>query len=175
MKWYDLVTDGYTRISEVLERALNGLTIDDLRWQPRTDSNSIGWLTWHLTRIQDDHIAALMGEEQLWTKEGWYTKFNRPADPKDRGFGHTPEQVAAFESPDTEILLSYHRAVSERSKSFFLTIPEDELDRELNEPQYQPLPTVGVRIISVLSDNLQHAGQVAYIRGLIQGMGWQKF
>ena len=96
MKWYDLVTDGYTRISEVLERALNGLNTNDLRWQPRTDSNSIGWLTWHLTRIQDDHISSLMGEEQLWIKEGWHVKFNRLADPKDHGFGNTAEQVAAF-------------------------------------------------------------------------------
>ena len=175
MEWNDLLTDGYGRVLEVLERALKGLTQDDLNWQPRPDSNSIGWLTWHLTRLQDDHIASLMGEEQLWTKDGWYMRFNRPPDPKDLGFGHTPEQVAAFKSPDIETLLSYHRAVLERSKRYFLTLSNSDLDRELDEPWYQPIPTVGVRLISVLGDGLQHTGQVAYVRGLRQGKGWQKY
>ena len=171
MDWKVLLTDGYGRILGGLERALKGLTEDDLNWQPRADANSIGWLTWHLTRVQDDHIASLMGEEQLWTKDGWYAKFNRPPDPKDRGFGHTPEQVAAFKSPNVETLLDYHRAVLERSKRYFLTLSDADLDRELDEPRYQPLPTVGVRLISILGDNLQHAGQVAYVRGLRQGKG----
>ncbi len=175
MDWKVLLTDGYERILGVLERALKGLTQDDLKWQPSTDANSIGWLIWHLTRVQDDHIASLMGEEQLWTKDGWHAKFNHPADLKDIGFGHTPEQVATFKSPDVDTLLSYNRAVVERSKRYFLTLSDSDLDRELDEPQHQPLPTVGVRLISVLADNLQHAGQAAYVRGLRQGKGWQKY
>ena len=174
MDWKELLTDGYSRVSQVLERSLKGLTRDDLKWQPKPDSNSIGWLAWHLTRVQDDHIASLMGEEQLWIKDGWHAKFNRPPDPKDRGFGNTPEQVAAFES-DVQTLLDYHMAVSERSKRYFLTLSDSDLDRELDEPQYQPLPKVGVRLISVLADNLQHAGQAAYVRGQLQGMGWQRY
>ncbi|MFC1952170.1 DinB family protein [Chloroflexota bacterium] len=174
MDWRELLTDGYERIEKVLERSLKGLTRDDLKWQPKPDCNSIGWLAWHLTRVQDDHIASLMGEEQLWIKNGWHAKFNRPSNPKDRGFGNTPEQVAAFTS-DAQTLLDYHRVVSERSKRYFLTLSDADLNRELNEPQYQPLPTVGVRLISVLADNLQHAGQAAYVRGQLQGLGWQKY
>ena len=174
MDWRSLLTDGYGRITEIIERTLKDLTPEDLKWQPRPDSNSIGWLVWHLTRVQDDHIADLMGEEQLYVKDNWAAKFNRPSDPKDRGFGHTPEQVAVFAS-DAETLIAYHKAVVERSKKFFTTLSDEDLDRELDEPQWNPLPTVGVRLISVLSDNLQHAGQTSYIRGQLQGMGWQKF
>lgn len=174
MDWRSMLTDGYGRITEIVERAVKGLTPDDLKWQPRPESNSIGWLVWHLTRVQDDHIASLMGEEQLWMKDGWHTKFNRPADSKDRGFGHTPEQVAALQT-DAETLLAYHRAVAVRSKNFFSTLSDSDLDRELDEPRYQPLPTVGVRLISILSDNLQHAGQAAFVRGQLQGRGWQQF
>jgi len=175
VEWHDMITDGYGRIMEILERALNGLTQEDLNWQPKPDCNSIGWLAWHLTRVQDDHISDLMGEEQLWIKDGWHEKFGRPAEKKDIGFGHTPEDVAAFRSPDAETLLGYHRAVMERSQGFFPTLSKTDLDRELNEPWFQPLPTVGVRLISVLGDNLEHAGQVAYVRGLRQGKGWQPF
>lgn len=175
MEWNELLADGYGRVLEVLESVLRGLTEDDLNWQPRHDCNSIGWLAWHLTRVQDDHIASLMGEEQLWTGDGWYARFDRRPDPKDIGFGHSPEQVAEFKSPDVDTLLDYHRAVLERSKRYFPTLSGAELDRELDEPWYQPLPTVGVRLISVLADSLQHAGQMAYVRGLRQGKGWQKY
>jgi hypothetical protein len=175
MEWHDMMVDGYGRIIEILERVFDGLTEEDLNWQPKPDCNSISWLAWHLTRVQDDHIASLMGEEQMWIKDGWHTKFNRPADPKDIGFGHTPEDVAAFKTPGTETQLAYHRAVMERSQGFFTTLSKTDLDKELNEPWFQPLPTVGVRIISVLGDSLEHAGQAAYVRGLRQGKGWQPF
>jgi len=175
MEWSDLLIDGYERILGSLERTLKELTEDDLNWQPRPDCNSIGWLIWHLTRLQDDHVAALMKEEQLWTRDGWHARFNRPPDSKDRGFGDSQEQVAAFRSPDVETMLSYHRAVLERSKGYFLTLSNADLARELDETWYKPVPTVGVRLISVLADSLQHAGQAAYVRGLRQGKGWQRY
>ena len=175
MEWHDLLTDSYGRVLEILESVLNGLTEDDLNWQPRHDCNSIGWLTWHLTRQQDAQISALMGEEQLWIKDGWHSKFNRPADPEDSGFGHTKEEVAAFKSPGVQTLLDYQHAALERSKEYFLALTKNDLDRELEEPWFQPLPTVGVRLISIMNDAVLHAGQAAYVRGLLEGKGWQKY
>ena len=175
MEWQDLLADGYGRIPEFMESALSGLNQEDLNWQPRQDCNNIGWLCWHLTRQQDAQIAALMGEEQLWVNDGWHARFSRDADASDSGFGQTPEQVAAFQSPDAQTLLDYQRAVVERSKRYFQTLSKADLDRELNEPWFQPLPTVGVRLVSILEDSMLHAGQAAYIRGLRQGKGWQKY
>ncbi len=172
MKWQELLIDGYGRVLEVLERALDGLSQEDLTRQPHPDSNSIGWLVWHLTRVQDDHISDLMGEEQLWIRGRWHLKFNRAADPKDIGFGHSSEDVAAFKPPDAKTLLEYFRAVLERTRRYIATLSLDDLDRRLDEPWFQPLPTVGVRLISVLDDNLEHVGQVAYLRGLFKGKGW---
>lgn len=175
MEWQDLLADGYGRVLEYMESILKGLTQDDLKWQPRNDCNSIGWISWHLTRQQDAQIASLMAEEQLWIKDKWHSKFNRAPDPDDNGFGHTTEQVSAFESPDTQTLLNYQCAVLERSKRYFYTLSKTDLERELDEPWFQPLPTVGVRLVSILEDSLLHAGQAAYVRGLRQGKGWQKY
>ena len=174
MEWQDLLTDGYGRVLEFMERMLRGLTQDELNWQPRDDCNSIGWISWHLTRQQDAQIASLLGEEQLWTRDGWHARFKRAPDPDDSGFGHTPQQVAEFESPDVQTLVDYQRAVLERSQRYFHTLSKADLDRELDEP-FQPLPTVGVRLISIMEDSILHAGQAAYIRGLHQGKGWQKY
>ena len=175
MDWDDLLADGYGRMLGFMENVLTGLTEDDLNWQSRHDCNSIGWLTWHLTRQQDTQMASLMGEEQLWIKDGWYSKFHRPPDPNDIGFGHTPEQVSTFKSPDVQTLLDYHRAVLARSKRYFFSLSKTDLERQLDEPWFQPLPTVGVRLVSILEDGLLHAGQAAYVRGLRQGKGWQKY
>ncbi len=192
MEWHQLITDGYRRVLEILEKVLDGLTQDDLNKQPHPDCNSIGWLAWHLTREQDYNIAHLMGEEQLWIRDGWHAKFNRAPKPLDTGFGkfgHSPEDVAAFRSPKVETLLEYYRAVLERSEHYISTLSVADLDRELNQPAwswerqrqvtgvgmekwYQPVPTVGMRLVSILSECLQHAGQVAYVRGLLKGKGW---
>ncbi|MFC1909392.1 DinB family protein [Chloroflexota bacterium] len=175
MEWHDLLLDGYGRVQELLKHVLDGLTQNDLDWQPRNDCNGIGWLAWHLTRQHDAQIAALIGEEQLWIKNKWYDKLNRSADPGDLGFGHTPEQVAAFMSPDAKTLLDYHSDVLGRSKRYILSLSENDLDKELDEPWFKPLPTVGVRLISIMDDAVIHAGQAAYVRGLRQGKGWQKY
>jgi hypothetical protein len=175
MKWKDLLIDGYSRIPEFLENVLKGLDQDELDWRPRHDCNSIGWLIWHLTRQQDAQIVSLMGGEQLWITGEWHGKFNRQPDPKDIGFGQSPEQVSEFKSPEARILLGYNRAVVERSKQYISDLSETDLNRELNEPWFQPLPTVGVRLVSILDDSVLHAGQAAYVRGLLQGKGWQKY
>jgi hypothetical protein len=175
MEWHDLLTDAYNRLPEFLEHVLRGLSREDLNWQPHENCNSIGWLVWHLVRQQDAQIAALMDEEQLWIKDSWHSKFERTADPEDTGFGHTTKQVAAFRSPDPKTMLDYLKVVVERSKQFFLSLSKEDLDRELDEPWFQPLPTVGVRLISILDDAILHAGQAAYVRGLLQGKGWQKY
>lgn len=175
MEAKDIVLDGLDRIRRVLQRALEGLTLDEVHRQPAPDSNSIAWLAWHLTRVQDVSLSGLCGQEQLWISQGWHAQFGMTPDPELDGFGHTPEQVAALRTPTVQTLLDYHASVYERSRAYVAGLAPADFNRALDEPQYQPLPTVGVRLVSVLSDNLQHAGQVAYLRGFFQGKGWQSF
>lgn len=169
MNWHMMIVNIFDNLSMVIGRTLEGLTHEELNQQPAPDCNSIGWLVWHILRGQDLGIAELMGEEQLWIKDGWHAKFDRPPEPMDFGLGHTPEDLAAFRSPDVRILLDYYQAVSEQTKNYLTNLPESELDRKLDHPVF---PTVGARIIAMLSDNFQHAGQAGYVRGLIQGKGW---
>jgi len=172
MEAKDIVLDALERVRGLLHRTLDGLTLEESHRQPRSDANSIAWLAWHLTRVQDTSVSGLMAQEPVWISQGWYAKFDMEADADNDGFGHTPEQVAAFRAPSIEVLLGYHDDVAERSKGYVLGLAAADFDRTLNQPQWQPLPTVGVRLVSVLSDNLQHAGQAAYLRGLFQGKGW---
>lgn len=172
MDWRDMIVDGFGRVLEVLEPALQGLTQADLDRQPNKDCNSMGWIVWHLTRGQDSQIADLAGAKQLWIRSKWHARFGRAADPEDTGFGDSSEEVAAFKSPSTEVLLDYYRAVLEDTRRYLLALSPTDLGRQLNEPWYQPPPTVGVRIVSIMADCLEHAGEAAYLRGLLKGKGW---
>jgi hypothetical protein len=154
-----------------MEEVLAGLRIGDLDRQPHPDCNSLGWTAWHLTRVQDGQMADLMGDAPLWTRDGWHKKFNRPPDPDDSGFGHTPEEVRAFRSPSAKVQLDYLRVVVDRTKRYLASLAPTDLDRELDEAWSQPPPTVGVRIVSILADCHQHAGEASYIRGLLQAKG----
>ena len=172
MNYKEILIAGFDRITGTMERTLNGLTVEDLNWQPKPDSNSIGWLTWHLTRWQDVQVSSSLGKEQVWIRERWYAKFGRPADAKDHGAGHTPEDLAKFKSPDAATLLGYNRAVLAQVKDYLNAVSSRSLDKVVKGFPFQPPPTVGMSLIGLWSDGMQHAGQAAYVRGLRQGIGW---
>ena len=172
MKSQHFIINIYDKMSQELERDLTGLSLEDINWQPSADTNSMGWLTWHLDRCQDRTIADLRGEKQLWISDQWHVKFNRPADPQDFGLNATPEELISFKSPDVNILLEYHQAVYDTAKEYISNLTETDLDRETGNPRW---PTVWASIQKVINDNYQHIGQIAYLRGLLKGMGWKKY
>jgi len=168
----DVIIEGLGRIPQLLQRSLEGLTAEQLRFRPAENCNTIAWLAWHLTRVQDHHLSGLAGLDQAWIADGWHAKFGKPADPNDTGQRYTAEQVAAVRPDGPQLLLDYNQAVYKRSVAYAEGLTQKDLDRELDEPQWNPLPTVGVRLVSVLSDNIQHAGQISYLRGLIENRRW---
>jgi hypothetical protein len=168
MEWRELIVDGFERLPPLMAEVLAGVGQADLDWQPAPGCNTLGWTAWHLTRVQDGQIADLAGAEQLWTTGGWHRRFDRPPDPDDSGYGHTPEQVRAFRSPSARIQLAYLRATVRQTLRYLASLTPAELDRKLDEPWSRPRPTVGVRILSILADCHQHAGEASYIRGLLK-------
>lgn len=168
----ELIIDALGRVQRILHRSLEGLGADVINRQPAPHANSMAWLAWHLTRVQDDHVSDIGGVPQVWLSGDWPVRFGRRAEPKEVGQGDAPEQVAALRVDGPGLLLAYHDAVYAQSRAVIAQLTPADLERELNEPQYTPLPTVGVRLVSVVSDNTQHAGQVAYLRGYFQGLGW---
>ena len=165
----DLLTDAFGRIRGVVHDVTRGLTEDQLAFRPAGQANSIAWLVWHLTRIQDDHLAHLAGTEQVWAADGWDGRFALPYRPGDTGYGHSSEQVAACRAPG-ELLTGYHDAVFRHTVSYVTGLTGGDLDRVVDKA-WDPPVTLGVRLVSVVSDDLQHAGQAAYLRGLIN-QGW---
>jgi uncharacterized damage-inducible protein DinB len=160
-----LLTDAFGRALETALAAVEGLDDDALLARPAPEANSIAWLVWHLTRIQDDHVAEVAGREQVWTSEGYAARFGLPFDDAATGYGFTADDVAAVRT-NADLLADYLRAVHARTIDFLQGVTEDDLDRVVDR-RWDPPVTLGVRLVSVISDDLQHAGQAAYLRGLL--------
>jgi hypothetical protein len=165
----ELLTDGFGRVSQNVHRTLDGLAPEALTARLDPAANSIAWLVWHLTRNQDDHLADAFGGEQLWTSQGWADRFALPFDVSATGYGQSSDEVAAVRS-SAELLLGYLDAVTAQSLSYLKSVTDDDLDR-IVDTNWDPPVTLGVRLISVLSDGLQHAGQAAFTRGIIARLG----
>ncbi|MCH7594887.1 MAG: DUF664 domain-containing protein [Chloroflexi bacterium] len=170
MEGNEILIDAYTRIQELVHRSADGLTQEQLAYRPEEGSNSIAWLIWHLTRIQDGHLAAATGQDEAWVTEGWADRFGMPSDTSVNGQGDGPAEVAALRPDGPEVLLGYHDAVVDRTRAYLQKVDGAELERIIDR-SYDPPVSVGVRLVSVISDNTQHAGQARYLRGMIERQG----
>ncbi|SCF34113.1 Protein of unknown function [Micromonospora purpureochromogenes] len=163
----DLLTEIYDRLPDLVRAAVDGLSPAELRRAPTAGGNPVGWLVWHLTRIQDHHVADLLGAEQVWTTGAWAARFGLDPDPNDTGYGHTPQRVASVRPESSRTLVDYHDAVAGRTRTFLAGLRPADLDRVVDEA-WDPPVTLGVRLVSVADDGLQHAGQAGYVRGLLR-------
>jgi hypothetical protein len=134
-----LLVDAYGRIPGIVTAAVDGLSHDELLGAPAEGANPIGWLAWHIARVEDHQTSPLFGLEQLWVLEDVGPRFGLASDPSNLGYGHGPAEVAAVRAESTDALLGYLDAVSGRLTG----------------------------LVSVLADCLEHAGQAAYLRGLL--------
>jgi hypothetical protein len=162
-----LITDAFGRIRETVTDTLYGLTAEQLTYRADADANPIAWLIWHLTRVQDDHVAAAFGVPQVWSDGGWAARLGLPGS-SDTGYGHNTIQVAAVSEAcaASALLADYHEAVYEQTIKLVSGITDADLDRVV-DTSWRPPVTLGVRLVSVLNDDAQHAGQAAFVRGIV--------
>jgi uncharacterized damage-inducible protein DinB len=162
----DLLLDAFGRVREVVHATIDGLDPEELATRPDPRANSIAWLVWHLTRIQDDHVARAAGWSQVYTAQGFTARFQLPFNDADTGYGHSPDDVAAVRPKSADLLIGYHDAVHEQTARYVSGLGPEDLARIVDR-SWNPPVTLGIRLISVISDDLQHAGQAAYVRGLL--------
>ncbi|MEU8469709.1 DUF664 domain-containing protein [Streptomyces sp. NPDC029006] len=163
----DILIDGYGRIQEEVHAVLDGLGPDGLHHRPAPDANTIAWLVWHLTRVQDDHVADAFGLDQVWLSQDWEKRFGLGLPRHDTGYGHSPAEVAKVRVESAGLLTGYYDAVHGQTLDALRSVAAKDLERVVDE-RWDPPVTLGTRLVSVLSDDLQHVGQAAYLRGLLQ-------
>jgi hypothetical protein len=161
-----LLLELYGRIPPLARHAVDGVDLKRLTESPSPSTNHIAWLVWHLTRVEDHHIAELLEADQLWVSGDWAQRFGLDPDPSNTGYGHSAEEVAAVQPTGPEVLLEYLDAVDKRTRAMLEGLTAADLDRVVDR-RWDPPVTLGVRLVSIADDGLQHAGQAAYLRGLL--------
>jgi uncharacterized damage-inducible protein DinB len=161
----ELLVESFGRVPDIVRRAVTGLSEDQLATRPAAGANTLAWLAWHIARGQDAQVADLAGTEQLWTADGWYDRFGLPFPPSALGYGMSHEDVGRVRA-SADLLLDYLGAVHERSVAYVSGLSESDLD-EVVDDAWDPPVTRGVRLVSILDDGVQHAGQAGSVRGLL--------
>lgn len=162
----DVLLDGFSRIQETVHSVLDGADETTLTARLDPEANTIGWLVWHLSRVQDDHVAAVAGTEQVWTRDGWYARFGLPFEASAHGYGHTSEDVAAVRGITATSYGEYLDAVLAATNDYVRGLTDTELARVVDD-SWDPPVTLAARLVSVINDDTQHAGQAAFIRGVL--------
>jgi hypothetical protein len=163
----DLLIDAFDRIAQTVRRTTEGLEAAELSGRVDPDANTIAWLIWHLTRVQDDHVAEVAGRRQVWLDNGWAQRFGLTLDAYDTGYGHSTQDVGRLDGASAEDLIGYHDDVHARTVDYLRTIGDDDL-ASIVDDNWDPPVTLAVRLVSVISDDLQHVGQAAFVRGVLQ-------
>ena len=162
-----LLVEAFGRIPPLIAQTVEGLDRAQLGFRSGATGNSIAWLVWHLTRVQDDHVADAMGVEQVWTASDWRSKFGLPFEADATGYGFSATDVGRVDVGSPALLTGYLDEVSRRSVDYVAGLTGADLDRVVDE-NWDPPVTLGIRLVSVVSDDLQHAGQAAFVRGLLE-------
>ena len=184
MEIAELIRDGLAGTKRVFDRTLDGLTPAELKWQPRTDANSIGLILFHAIRAEDTTIHRLQGKSELWEAEKWHQKFHKAI--ADGGAHYTAEQVAVFDVPELKELLAYADAVRKNTLDYLATLKPEDFDRKISlppppvpmaSPAGRPAPprppfnpVVGSMLLHLVTHLSEHAGEISYLRGLQRGM-----
>jgi uncharacterized damage-inducible protein DinB len=161
-----LLVELYGRIPPLAVAAVTGAEPAHLLQRITPDANPIAWLVWHTARVQDHHVAEILDTDQIWVEGDWAARFGLAPDPQNMGYGHSSEDVAAVQPDQPELLLEYLDAVNRRTRAFLETLTPPDLDRIVDR-RWDPPVTLGVRLVSIADDGLQHLGQAAYARGLL--------
>lgn len=161
----ELLVEAFSRVPETVGRAVDGLSEDQLASRPAAGANTLAWLAWHIARGQDAQIAALADSEQVWTADGWVERFGLPFPAEALGYGMSRDDVGRVRA-SAELLNGYLGAVHERTVAYLRTLSADDFETVVDEA-WDPPVTVGVRLVSILDDCVQHAGQAGYARGVL--------
>jgi hypothetical protein len=159
-----VLLDGFGRVHSLVSGLLEGADDAELLRRPGPRANTPAWLLWHLARVQDDHVAQAFGSEQVWTSGSWVERFGLPFPPEETGYGMSPDEVSQVRVP-AELLAGYEAAVYGATVPHLGNITDEDLQRVVDD-SYKPPVTLGMRLVSVLADDLQHVGQAAYVLGL---------
>jgi hypothetical protein len=152
-----------------------GLTDDQLHWQPDAHPNHIIFALWHAYRSEDEIIHGLLIKQpSLFIRDGWAARLPvaEPGNPPF-GTGLAREQIAAIRLSHTHVL-DYAAAVGASIQAYADTLNEEEGSQDVPLPFFAPVypmldsaSRAEVLNFFCIGHTAEHLGEVQYIKGLL--------
>ncbi len=161
----DLLIDSLGRVRDTAHRVLDDTPDTLLATAPAPGTNTVAWLVWHLTRGVDAQVAGAFGYDAAWEAGGWRERFALPLPADAHGYGMSFDEVLLVQA-STEHLRGYLDAAFAAAEDALREVTDADLDRVVDE-HWDPPVTLAVRLVSVVNDCTQHAGQAAYASGIL--------
>ena len=161
------IEEGLGNAFETLHSVTDGLTHEQLIWRPTPQANPIGFILWHVGRVEDNFIGRfiLFGDE-VWASGGWQERFGYQT--RGIGTGFTTEQVAEVPIVPVELVWGYLQEVREHTLQYLEGL---DLATLPNKPRAERFPQWSIHTIlrQLIAHPNLHAGEMSYLRGL-QGL-----
>ena len=161
----EFIEDALNKEQESLMEAVSDLTPQELAWRAGPEANPIGWILWHMVRVEDMWIQFFIQQQpEIWERDGWHQRFGLPT--RDNGFGHTAEQVASFPNLDLAELLRYSQAVRTQTLEYLRGLGPEHYS--LVPRERRPEMSVSAVFRQIVGEFYQHQGHISYLKGLIR-------
>ena len=165
MNLNEFIEDALNKEHKSLMEAVTDLTPQELAWRAGPEANPIGWILWHMIRVEDMWIQFFVQHQpEIWERDGWHQKFGLPT--RNNGFGHTPDQVSDFPNLDLSELLSYGQAVRTQTLQYLGGLSPE--DYNIVPRERRPEMSVGAVFRQIVGEFYQHQGHISYLKGLIR-------
>jgi hypothetical protein len=157
------------------ELLVQGLTPEQLRWQPEGHDTSILFAIWHTYRACDELVhGVVMQRPSVFVNEGWAERL-----PVEKigvtpfGNGASRAQIAAVDVPIAD-LLAYAKAVGVSINSYLESITDAQAAQELALPFFTGVYSEVDRMsraetiaFFAIGHNSEHLGEVQFIKGML--------
>lgn len=157
------------------ELLVEGLTTQQLGWQPDGHDTSITFALWHTYRAEDEAVHGMvMQRPSVFTSQGWSDRL--PVDVTGVtpfGNGLSRERIGAIRL-DIDEVLAYARAVGESVISYLDSATDEEAAAEIKLPFFTNVYP-GLDIMSkaetiaffAIGHTAEHLGEVQFLKGLM--------
>jgi hypothetical protein len=161
------------------ELLVQGLTPDQMAWQPDDHDTSIVFAIWHAYRATDDLLHGMvMQRPTVFASQGWAERLPvSETGVTPFGNGLSREQIGRIRL-ETEPLLAYAKAVGASIKAYLAEISDEEAAAEVRLPFFSSVyPGVDVMskaeaiVFFAVGHVSEHLGEVQFIKGLLGMQG----
>ena len=163
------IDSGVNEHFDKLNRALDGLSEDELSWRPTLESNAIDWMVWHMARVEDNLVnVVLQNHDPIWMRDGWGKRLGIAT--ASAGAGMTMDEIRAMGRINVPLAMEYYNSVRNETADYFENgMQESDLSRAIEHTNFRGW--TGGRILGrLLCEEAEHLGQIEYLRGMMRGL-----